>query len=1221
MREFVLLVLLVVALGNRSQGQSTSGNADFENGNFTNWSGFTGTCCPIVTPGAGIVQGRHTIMGAVGTDPHTNNVVSYIAPDGGSYSARLGNDAAGAEADRLSYTFTVDSTSNLFIYRYAVVFEDPNHSPAEQPRFDIVVFDQNGQVVNCGTYSVVSGPANSGFVRNTIDTGIVFKDWTSVGIDLSPYMGTQITITFSVGDCQIGGHFGYAYLDCYYTTLDIITDFCPGSPVASLNAPEGFAAYQWSTGATTKDITINNPQPGASYSCTLTAVTGCTVTVNTVLAPALVDAAFSVLNRCQNVAEFGNMSQVISGPPIVSWLWIFGDGDSASVNHNFTPSVQHAYQSPGTYNVSLVVQNAVGCTDQITIPVNILPNPTAGLSGFSAGCSGDPVIFTDSSQSNGAPLSQWNWNFANGITNGNGSSVQHVFENPGAHHLQYTVVDTNGCYDRLDTLIATSGGTAAGFSYGSICGTPTIQFNDSTQSFSTNISSITWNFGDGSPPLTGLVTDPLHTFPNYGTYTIEQIVTSATGCTDTFRFDIIIPRIIQADFISSPLVCTGSTVYFSNSSIISDSGFVRYLQWDFGDGNQWPSLTENNPTHVYNVPGPYTIRLVITTNDWCTDTVWHSINVIGPNAVYNIDGVCPGDMAIVNAQIISALAPVVSQTWDFGDGSGQIPGPVTGHVFLNPGTYYVTLTLLDSVGCTNVIRDTVETAPVPVAYSPATQTCTGSLSNFTSLSTISSGNIILHQWEFGDGSPMDTGVTVSHSYLQPGNFRLSLFVESDRGCRDSIYKELTLYEPPIADFETDTVCAGGTITCFDLSVDNNGGISDWTWILGDTGQIVYSQGIAQGSVPLQGPFVVTLIVKSAVGCSDTIQKSPYVIPAPVANFIFSTTCDGDSMEFTNASQLQLGPSYKWQWDYGDGDTSSRFNAPAHLYSTWGSYPVLLTVYDSSISGCFSSILKDVIVYANPVASIKAVPPYCAIYEVAWRDSSWVPDNSPIRFWNWKFGNGDSSTLQNPITIYKDGGLYDIELTVETIYGCKGNISLPGFMKVFPELTANFFISPDNPSVYQPEVHFYNTSVGANQLHWMFGDGSSSTIENPIHVFQQAGEYLATLVVKSDSGCIDTITRKIDVRNDYSLFIPDAFSPNGDGINETFKPKAFNTSGFKMEIYDRWGALVFRTDNIELGWDGTYMGIDAPQDVYVYRIKYVDAFYREKIGVGKMALIR
>jgi hypothetical protein len=148
---FSLLFFLSFAIQLSSAQTSSCTNADFEQNSFSGWSGTTGTCCPISSFTPGIVSGRHTIMTG-GTDINTNGALSCVAP-GGSYSVRLGNDDVNNEAEQLSYSFLVTPQTQLFVYRYAVLLQDPGHLPTEQPRFEIKVFDQNGTVdTACGVW-------------------------------------------------------------------------------------------------------------------------------------------------------------------------------------------------------------------------------------------------------------------------------------------------------------------------------------------------------------------------------------------------------------------------------------------------------------------------------------------------------------------------------------------------------------------------------------------------------------------------------------------------------------------------------------------------------------------------------------------------------------------------------------------------------------------------------------------------------------------------------------------------------------------------------------------------------------------------------------------------------------------------------------------------------------------------------------------------------------
>lgn len=279
--------------------QSACTNADLESGDFNGWTGHAST--PGIPLPNGILDGVHTIMTGDGTDPNTCNMLSVVAP-GGIYSARLGNQQTGGHTERLSYTITVTPETSLFIYKYAVVLEDPGHIPEQQPRFDVQVYDSWGNPIDpvCGSYTVVAGSDLEGFVS----CGMVrYRDWTTVGLNLTSYIGQEVSIEFLTADCTVGGHFGYAYIDAYCSSLQINTAYCIGSSGAMLTAPVGFE-YLWSTGETTQSITIPNAQQGDVYTCLLTSVTGCQVTVSATIELDDPIADFSLQSSCYDNAVF-----------------------------------------------------------------------------------------------------------------------------------------------------------------------------------------------------------------------------------------------------------------------------------------------------------------------------------------------------------------------------------------------------------------------------------------------------------------------------------------------------------------------------------------------------------------------------------------------------------------------------------------------------------------------------------------------------------------------------------------------------------------------------------------------------------------------------------------------------------------------------------------------------------------------------------------------------
>jgi hypothetical protein len=264
-------------------------NIGFENNNFSGWVGSRGSCCPIVMTNAGIVANRHTITSGIGTDANTCNVVPIVAP-GSTRSARLGNDDVNAEAEGLSYNFTVTPLSNLITYQYAVVFEDPGHTPIQQPRFEASIVRANGTVVSCTQFTATAAGNLPGFQScSRFDAlgqqiFVRYKTWSTIAADVSAYMGQTLTLRFRTGDCSQGGHFGYAYIDASCGPLQLAIDYCVNDMYAVVTAPSGFFTYLWSTGETTQTIYVN-PLQAVTVSCTITTVSGCTSVVSVPITP------------------------------------------------------------------------------------------------------------------------------------------------------------------------------------------------------------------------------------------------------------------------------------------------------------------------------------------------------------------------------------------------------------------------------------------------------------------------------------------------------------------------------------------------------------------------------------------------------------------------------------------------------------------------------------------------------------------------------------------------------------------------------------------------------------------------------------------------------------------------------------------------------------------------------------------------------------------------
>lgn len=753
-------------------------NADFELGNFTGWVGKRGNCCPISLSSTGISNGRQTIMTA-GVDPNTCGGLSTVYS--GNFSARLGNDNVGSEAEGLSFSFLVTPQSTLVQYAYAVVFEDPGHAPDEQPRFVSRVRLSDGSIISCTDYTVTAASDLDGFqyCPGTDSQGdpvnIAWRDWSTVTVDLSPYIGQSVTLEFETGDCSLGAHFGYAYIDAIFCSpTQISVGYCVNQTSATLSAPTGFSSYLWQTGDTTQTISVN-PTLYDSLSCFLTTVTGCELTLTTELQPTIPSASFSYDGQCEGLFTFTNTSS-ISNNGQGTYSWNFGDGTTSQL---LSPT--HIYTSPGNYLVSLQLTTDDGCIDTFLQTITVYPIPIANFI-VADNCFGDETFFTNTTFSEPGYSLNYYWDLGNNIFSQE-QSPTYTYSNLGTYNVSLIVsISGTNCRDTIINQVNIRPNPISNFIAQNNCFGISTQFLNNSQFPDWSISNqYLWSFGEfGS---TSLIQNPNYTYSSDGIFNVSLLVVSTNGiisCSSTYSNQVEVYANPISNFITQSNACVNDDIIFTNLSSISQSSQIINYIWNFGDGSisNIPS-----PSHSFGYSGVFNVSLTATSNHGCVDIYQQSISINPLSIVSFLPNNGSGCPPLTINFDDSSTGVINSWMWNFGDGSfSNLQNP--SHTFQSSGVYQVSLQITTINGCvsTSTSPAIVVVHPNPNAsfvFSPSVVDEYNPVVSFLNYSTGATN----HFWNFGDET-FSSLINPQHSYSNPGNFTIELQVENQFGCVD-----------------------------------------------------------------------------------------------------------------------------------------------------------------------------------------------------------------------------------------------------------------------------------------------------------------------------------------------------------------------------------------------------------------------------------------------------
>ncbi len=639
------------------------------------------------------------------------------------------------------------------------------------------------------------------------------------------------------------------------------------------------------------------------------------------------------------------------------------------------------------------------------------------------------------------------------------------------------------------------------------CATFVVQFEDLTNGV---VDQYNWFFPGGSPS-TSTEANPEVFYAERGVYDVELTVSNATGQDVAFKSGyIIVEDVPEPDFSFSVF---GREVAFLNTT----PNGLAYI-WDFGDGL---SSTEENPTHTYAADGDYNV--ILTATNQCGTEEIQEIVTIDANPQAAFEGT-PTTVCAMESVAFDASSSVNADgfTWTFEGGS---PATATGEspviTYEETGTYDVTLIVVNNFGTDTLIQtDYIEVLPNPDVDFDFT--ADELIVQFTNQST----NYDDLSWFFGDGST-SSEENPTHTYAEAGTYDVTLIASSAACGSDTLVQEIQVDEGVQADIAWD----GETAGCTPFTVNFEGLPSDaetfsWTFNGGQPATSTEANPVV--TYAEAGTYTVSLIVTQD-GDADTLTLNDLIVvnEGPAASFDLDIT--GRNLEGFNNSTNFDG----LLWTFGDGEESSEEN-PTYTYSSDGQFTVRLTVWNECDT---QTVSEEITVATLPTAdfSIAGNAEGCIPLTVTFEDNS--SENSIGREWIFEGGNPSSSTAENPTISYEQAGTYSVTLIVESLAGFD-TLEMEDAVIVNPDVQVGF-----DQLVDSLQVTFSNSSSDAMSYIWDFGDGNSSTDENPTHTYTDPGLYVVSLTAMNDC---DTafIEREIGVGGVPTANFTVAGSPEG-----------------------------------------------------------------------------
>jgi gliding motility-associated-like protein len=926
---------------------------------------------------------------------------------------------------------------------------------------------------------------------------------------------------------------------------------------------------------------VNNLSAG-NQTVTITTNGSCaTVLTFTLTQPAALNAIVTSTNSNCSQSNGKTCATVSGGTGTLSYLW---SNNVTTLCNNNIPA--------GAYN--FVVTDANGCTTNASGLINDIAGPSvAVINSTNVKCFGD---------NNGTAIANITAGTAPYTISWTGGAATQTVTNFNAGIKNITVIDAANCIGTASVVITEPAALASAIT----------SFTNVTCNGLTNGSAaMAVNFGTPNYNYTwipGGQTSAVLANVAAGTYTCN--VLDANGCLTSQQVTISQP---------APLVITNSLVTNITCNGLSNGQISTTIQGGSpGYIYTWVPVQGGNSGVIGGLAaGP--VGLTVTDSKTCSISA--NFNITEPPVLTSNFTSLPARCEVANGSAsvtVNGGTPGYNLSWNT---NPVISGSVA--VNLGSGSGW-SCVITDSKGCSITQAVSVNNAPSPLisGFNVVQPTCFG-LQNGSIVINYTSGT---PSYSVSWSSPISQSqVTsaLSQTVVGVGAGVYTATVTDSYGCVASL--PVGVAQPTklvIAPVINSKICYGSSAQIF---------------ATGTNGTPPYTYTWSPNALTGAGPHVVTptlttvynVAVSDANGCTATPTViTVNVTPQLTVDGYSVVACDKSSVTLVpNITSIGNGGLYDFIWSNGVtnlGASTSSITVVANYTNSPNTYS--LTVKDNCTLPDGQAVFA---INVNPLPIISFTAPVvgCAPLSFSLTGTS----NGANDVFTWKDTTniiGTGSVLNH---VYQDSGKYSITLSVVSANGCESKLTKQNYIEVYPQPIASFYTDPPLTTILDPNFNFINTSQGATTYYWDFGDPeaqngtNTSTLVNPRHSYSYVGQYKVNLVAISDKGCKDIVSKLVEITPDFAVYIPNTFTPDGNGVNDMFQPLGvgIDEENYRMDIFDRWGENIFSSNSFKKGWDGTVKGGNkmATQGVYVYKIMIVDTRGNKHPFVGHVTVIK